>query len=123
MVLVQVASQNYPANTRQFETPNPIDPALARMRITVTRENWPGADGEIIGSIALEVALDGVTYPPISGASTALLGGATVGRNGAAIPTQYVECDLPGVGMATRKVRATFVNTQNLRTAVTVEGF
>jgi len=125
MVLVSIPSSNYGPNTRQFESPSGlIDPAATRMRVTLTRENWPGADTDVIGSIALEVSTDGTTYPPISGASKQLLGGTILGRDGVTpIATDYVECTLPGVGLTTRRVRATCINTSALRTAITVETF
>lgn len=124
-VLVSIPSQNYSPNTRQFESPAGIISADATlMRVTLTRENWPGTQNDSIGSIGLEVSTDGVNYPPISGASTELMGGTILGRDGVTpIAQQYVECTLPGVGLTTRRVRAVCINNQTLRTAITVETF
>lgn len=123
-VLFQAPSNVYSAQLRVFESPNPIDPALSRIRITVTRENWPGDNQTPLVTMGIEISQDGVTYPPISGCSAVFVGGVRLLRdNVTPAPDDYVECSVPGVGLTTRKVRLTINNVQQLRTAFKLEGF
>jgi len=124
MILLSIPSQNYSAQPRTFETPNPIDPSFSRMAVTLTRENWPGTPQDTIVEVAIDVALDGVTYGTTLGARSSFVGGVRqYQKDGQTITVtqERVEVTLMGVGLTTRKIRASLNNTLPLRTAVTVE--
>jgi hypothetical protein len=121
MILIQLGSQNYSAQPRVFETPT-LDPVVRVIKITLTRENWPGDPQTPLVTMGFEVSLDGVTYPAISGGSGTANGGVVLERdNVTPLPSQVFTCDVPGIGLATRKVRVTVENFQPLRTAILAE--
>lgn len=123
MILINLPSANYPAlaQPREFESPI-LDPTVRTIKITLTRENWPGDSATPLVTMGFRVALDGVTYPPISGGSGTANGGVKLGRDN--VTPEAVEefrSDVPGVGLPNRRVRVTVQNFQPLRTAIVAE--
>lgn len=122
MIVIQIPSNNYPSNTRSFGPAN-VAIGVTKLRVTFTRENWPGDNDDRIINVKIEGSLDGgVTYP-IWG-EIDFMGGVQINsRTGQVVNANWINRSMPEPNNPNRKVRATIINNQTLRTAVTLETF
>lgn len=121
MVLLQIGSRNYQVMDDVFQAPQPLDPSIKIISITLTREAWP-LPGQMIARIGIEYSLDnGDTWGGITGT---VPGGVVLARDGVTPETTFTaKGTVPGSGQVGRLVRGHVQTFAPLRTAVLIEAF
>jgi hypothetical protein len=122
MVIFQANSRNYSAQRREFEIPNPLDPSVSQVRITLTRESWPLTPNDVLVSIGMDISYDdGATWGVLI--SSDIPGGIRLDRAGNPALTQIVGSNVLEIGNPNRRLRGVVTNVANLTTAITMEAF
>jgi hypothetical protein len=114
-VVLSVASRQYSPRTIALSPAIPAQANVKRVRIALTRENWPVSD---VVSIA-------VTYPngdPLG--SVGFAGGAALNRDGTPRTVSYFDIvGIDGDDLTPGNYEVDIVISQTMKTAATVEWF
>lgn len=110
-----VPEATYPAGSYDFDLNVPG--GLTFATLTMTRVNWPGAPGETVAMIQVDLSFDdGQTWQP---AVRATLPGGEDPR----FPESRIACAFPRQNLGSRRMRGSIQFFQPLTTAITLEAF
>lgn len=95
-----------------------VNASYGLAQMSLTRENWPVNPALV--TMIFEASTDGGVVWREFGRAT-MSGGTVNDPNGQLLTVSRIRIGLPDTGNPARQLRATMINTQTMRTAVTLE--